>query len=147
MTAFPKDGPLKEYYDNCYGYAVFEKAGKGAFIVGLGGSGGDVFVKDDGDFKQAGKATLVTASAGWSIGIEVYSEIIFFQTKEAFDKCSSGKFDVGCVGSAAIVKGSEMAATGTNVGYKDGLAVFITGSLGLMLDASLEGQTYTFKAA
>lgn len=104
-------------------------------------------MKEGGNFKQAGKATLVTASAGWSLGIELYSEIIFFQSKEAFDKCSSGKFDVGCVGSAAIIKGKEIAATDANVGYKDGLAVFITGSIGLMLDASLEGQTYTFKAA
>jgi lipid-binding SYLF domain-containing protein len=147
MTVFPKDGELAPYFEGAYGWAVFEKAGKGAFIVGIGGAGGEVYAKTDGEPQLVGKCTLVSASGGWSLGVEVFSQIIFFETQEAFDKYAKSKFDVGAVGSAVVLSATGVAATGVNVGYKDGVAVFVKGMLGAMVDASLEGQYYNFKEA
>jgi lipid-binding SYLF domain-containing protein len=147
MTAFPKDDPtLAPFYESAYGWAVFENAGKGAFIVGLGGAGGEVYAKKDGgEAQMVGKCTLVTASAGWSVGIEVFSEIVFFETQEVFEKYAKSDFDVGLVGSAVVLTAAAKAQTGSNVGYKDGVAVFVRGKFGGMIDGSLQGQMYKYR--
>ena len=41
--------------------------------------------KEDGEVEQVGKTTLALASGGWSLGLSIFSEIIFFEDKEAYE--------------------------------------------------------------
>ena len=93
---FKQSGDLGEYFDKSYGYAAFPKVGKFAFIVGIGGAGGDVYIRSKdgkGEMVKVGTSKMGMASGGWSLGLTVYSEIIFFENKEAFDSFASGNFE------------------------------------------------------
>ena len=93
-----KEAGLGSYLNESYGWAFFEKVGKGAFIIGVGGGEGDVYRKECPNdppetATKVGTSTIVLASAGWSLGVEVITEIIFFQTREAFERFTTGKFE------------------------------------------------------
>lgn len=162
MEEFKKAGLVNEYFENAYGWASFPKVGKFAFMVGIGGAGGEVFVKKpDGEVENVGKSTLVLASGGWSLGLTIFSEIIFFENKEAFDRFTNGNFEfqagakVHCLtagadsaarttgsGETTAVAGSEGGkSTG---GYHDGMATFVLPKMGAMIDVSAEGQKFSF---
>lgn len=153
-----KNAGLEEYFENAYGYAAFPKVGKFAFIVGVGGAGGDVYVKDKG---KVGTSKLMMASGGWSLGLTVYSEVIFFEDEDAFNKFTSGNFEFQAGAKAHILHvGADSAArttgsgettgaaggAGTKGGYTNGMATFVMPKGGAMLDVSCEGQKFSYKA-
>lgn len=77
MEEFKKSGLVDSYFEKSYGWAVFPKVGKFAFIVGMGGAGGEVYVrKEGGEPEKVGVTTLAMASGGWSLGLTVYKEIV-----------------------------------------------------------------------
>jgi len=76
MDKFKESGLVDTYFEKSYGWAVFEKVGKFAFIVGVGGAGGEVYVNKEGGAEKVGKVTMAMASGGWSLGLTVYSEIV-----------------------------------------------------------------------
>ena len=88
-----KNADLEEYFEKAYGWAAFPQVGKFAFIIGVGGAGGEVFAHDEaGKVTKVGESTLMLASAGWSLGLTVFSEIIFFENEEASKHFTSGAF-------------------------------------------------------
>ena len=89
-----KNKHLEKYFEDSYGWAVFPKVGKFAFIIGVGGAGGEVYVHEEvGKATKVGKSIMISASAGWSLGLTVFSEIIFFENEEALKKFTSGTFE------------------------------------------------------
>ena len=163
MEEFKKQGLVDEYFETSYGWASFSKVGKFAFIVGVGGAGGEVYVKKDGgEVEKVGKTKLVLASGGWSLGLTVFSEIIFFENKQAYDLFTKGNFEFQAGAKVHVLQaGADSAARTTgssettavaggsgnakNMGYHDGMATFVLPKMGAMIDVSVEGQKFSFE--
>eukprot|EP00545_Synedropsis_sp_CCMP1620_P012352 CAMPEP_0119013182 /NCGR_PEP_ID=MMETSP1176-20130426/8098_1 /TAXON_ID=265551 /ORGANISM="Synedropsis recta cf, Strain CCMP1620" /LENGTH=171 /DNA_ID=CAMNT_0006966241 /DNA_START=69 /DNA_END=584 /DNA_ORIENTATION=+ len=160
-----KKAGLEGYFDNSYGWAWFKSAGKGAFIIGLGGGKGEVYAKKNPDSKDdavlVGTSVLTEASAGWSLGMQVASQIIFFEDEAAFNKFAAGDFGfsvdarVACVDMAADSSARTPDAINATGGvwshsvadgnYKNGMATFVALKVGVMFDLSVSGQKFAFK--
>ena len=71
-----------------------------------------------------------------------FGEIIFFETREAFSNFKGGQFALAAQASAvALTEGAGAAAK-----YDNGVAIFILQPKGLMLEASIGGQQFSFQA-
>ena len=128
---------LNSYKSKAYGYAIFPKVTKAG--LGVGGAVGKGLVYKGGGI--TGKSTLKQASVGFQAGGQQYSEIIFFENKKAYDKFLNGNLKFGAQASAiAITEGASIDAA-----YQDGVAVFTQAIGGLMYEASLGGQHFSFK--
>ncbi len=132
-----KQPKLQSFKDKSYGYAVFPKVTKGA--LGIGGAGGKGIVYKD--HTPTGQSTLSQLTIGFQAGGQQYKEVIFFENEEAYKKFTNKKvkFD-GQASAVAITEGGSV-----DVAFKDGLAVFTQTSGGLMFEASIGGQHFSFK--
>jgi lipid-binding SYLF domain-containing protein len=146
------------FFNNSYGYAIFPTIGEGGFGVGAAHGRGHVYSHG----KRVGETTVTQLSVGWQVGGEAYSEIIFFKDKRALDEFESGEFQFGAGASviaitaaAAVDAGTQGVGAGASGGEKDasvaggyhkGMAVFTIYKGGLMYNASLEGEKFSFKA-
>ncbi len=132
------DAPkLKVYQDQAYGYAVYPKITKAGLVIG--GAAGEGMVFSQGG-NPVGRSKLKQGSFGLQAGGQQYSEVIFFEHKEAFDKFKNGNLKFNAQASAvAIVPGASV-----DVAYQDGVAVFTRVKGGLMAEASLGGQHFSF---
>lgn len=127
---------LSSYFSKAYGYAIFPKITKAG--LGIGGAGGKGIVYQGG--KATGESKLGQASFGLQAGGQQFSELIFFEDKGAYDRFTGGKFKFGAQASAvAITEGGAAVAP-----YQDGVAIFTHVKGGLMYEASLGGQKFTF---
>jgi len=133
-----KQPKLQSFKDKSYGYAVFPKVTKGA--LGIGGAGGKGIVYKN--HVPTGESTLSQVTIGFQAGGQQYKEVIFFENEEAFTKFTNKKvkFD-GQASAVAISEGGSV-----DVAFKDGLAVFTQTSGGLMFEASVGGQHFSYKA-
>jgi len=133
-----KSPKLQSFKDKSYGYAVFPKITKGA--IGIGGAGGKGIVFKDSI--PTGQSTLSQATIGFQLGGQQYSEVIFFENKDAYDNFTNEKvkFD-GQASAVAITSGASV-----DVAFKGGMAVFTMAKGGLMFEASIGGQHFSFKA-
>jgi lipid-binding SYLF domain-containing protein len=157
ISLFRHAGESSWFFRHSYGYVVFPTVGEGAFIVGGAGGKGGVFIHG----KQVGEATLAQVSVGFQAGGQAYSEIIFFEDKRAADEFESGHFEFGGdVGVVAITAAAEASAAtngqqaGASGGEKDarteghyykGMAVFTVAKGGLMYQAAVAGQKFSYK--
>lgn len=131
-----QDPSLQRFFDQSYGYAVFPTVGKGA--VGLGGAYGQGEVYEQGQL--VGYTSLSQATIGVQLGGQAYSELIFFKNKDALDAFRSGRFALAAQASA-VAAASGAAA---NADYERGVAVFTLAKQGLMYEASVGGQKFTY---
>ncbi|MDB4286249.1 lipid-binding SYLF domain-containing protein [bacterium] len=125
---------LQTYYDNSYGYAVFPKVTKGAITIG--GAAGKGVVYKNHEMVSASKLKQVTF--GIQFGGQKYSEVIFFQNKEVFEKFMNNKLKFDAQASAVALK----AGASTNASYANGVLVFTQAIGGLMYEASIGGQHF-----
>ncbi len=131
------DAPkLKTFKDQAYAWAIYPKITKAAFVIG--GAGGEGVVFQNGT--PVGRSKIKQGSFGLQAGGQQYSEVIFFQNKEAFDKFKNGNLKFSAQTSAvAIVPGASF-----DVAYDEGVAVFTRVKGGIMAEASLGGQHFSF---
>jgi len=128
---------LSTYYQKSYAYVVFPKVTKAGLGIGGAAGKGIVFKGED----VLGMSSLKQASIGLQAGGQQYSEVIFFENKEAFDHFTNGNLKFDAQASAvALEKGAS-----ADVAYKDGVAVFTKAIGGLMIEASLGGQHFSYK--
>jgi lipid-binding SYLF domain-containing protein len=138
-VAFLKsDASMQRLFDNSYAYAIFPNVGKGAVVVG--GAGGNGIVYHHG--KIIGQANMVQATVGAQAGGEAYREVIFFENKDALDRFKDNKVEFSGQVSAVVVKSGASA----NVKYREGVSVFTEEKGGLMAEASVGGQKFTYKS-
>ncbi len=138
VAEFRKADPdLEAFFDNAYGYAVFPSVGKGG--MGIGGAYGSGLVFERG--RVIGRTSLTQLTIGFQLGGQVYREIIFFKDKAALDDFKDGKFKLGAQVSAVAVTVGASA----DVGYSNGVAVFTMAKGGLMYEASVGGQKFSFE--
>jgi len=131
------DPGLDKFFKEAAGYAVFPTVGKGA--VGVGGAYGKGELYQGGQL--AGYCTLTQATIGLALGGQAYTELIFFETPAALDKFKSGNFAFAAQVSAVALKSGASA----NAKYSNGVAVFTMAETGLMYEASVGGQKFSFQ--
>ncbi len=138
IEAFKKaDSGLKPTFVKAAGYVVFPNVGKGGFIIGGAHGNGHVYEKG----KLIGYASLTQVTVGAQVGGQEFSEVIFFETKEALAKFKESGFAMSAQLSAVV------AAEGTskNAKYVDGVMIFTRAKQGLMAEASVGGQKFKFE--
>jgi lipid-binding SYLF domain-containing protein len=130
------DGLMQNLFDNASGYVIFPNVGKGA--IGVGGAAGNGIVFENGN--ATGSAKMKQVSVGFQFGGQAYREVIFFENKAALDRFKENKFEFAAQASAvAATKGAS-----ANVKYKDGVMVFTQEKGGLMYEASVGGQKFSY---
>lgn len=137
MALLERDAGLQEFFDNSAGYVIFPNVGKGGFIVG-GASGNGILYKNE---EAKGVANLKKVSVGFQAGGQAVIEIIFFQNESNLNEFMDGEYEFAAGVSAVVLK-SGIAA---NAKFDNGIAVFTLPKAGLMADASVGGQKFTYK--
>jgi lipid-binding SYLF domain-containing protein len=158
IDIYKKSEAVQPFFKNAYGYAVFPTVGKAG--IGIGGSYGTGQVYQGG--KVTGEVSLIKGSIGWQLGGQAFSQMIFFEDKRAYDEFTSGNFEFDATASAVAITAGAQAKAGTEGGtagasagpatgaqaktsYHKGMAVFVHAKGGLMYEASIGGQKFTFK--
>lgn len=132
------DASMANLFKHSSGYVIFPNVGKGG--VGVGGAAGKGAVYEKG--AVIGTSQMVQVTVGAQAGGQAYREIIFFESKEALDRFKDNKIEFSGQASATAVKSGASA----NANYRDGVIVFSQTKGGLMLEASLGGQKFTYKS-
>jgi lipid-binding SYLF domain-containing protein len=156
ISLFKNAGESGTFFKKAYGYAVFPTIGKAG--LGIGGAFGKGRVYEHG--RLVGDASMTQLSIGFQAGGQGYSEIIFFQDRKALDEFQSGNFEFGANASAVAITAGASASAGTSGGsagasgtkkdaatagaYHEGLAVFTIAKGGLMYEASVGGQKFSY---
>jgi lipid-binding SYLF domain-containing protein len=154
-----RDSPLTQpYFANGYGYAVFPVVGKGGMVLGGAFGKGQVYRQGN----VTGHASLAHLSIGLQMGGQAFSEIIFFEDKRAYDEFTRGSVELDAKASAVAVTAAAQAEAGTTgiaagasagpnaqvqltARYVKGLAVFVHIKGGLMYEAAVGGQKFSFR--
>jgi lipid-binding SYLF domain-containing protein len=131
------DPSLSALLDDAAGYAVFPAIGKGGAIVG--GAYGKGVLYQNG--RIVGYCDLSQASIGAQLGGQSYTEIICFQNAASVDRFREGKLRFDAQASAVALK----SGAGANAKYRDGVAVFTMDEAGLMAEASIGGQQFSYQ--
>lgn len=159
IEVYKKSESVQPFLKSAYGYAVFPTIGKGG--IGIGGAYGKGQVYKGG--KVTGVTSLIKVSIGFQWGGQAFSEMIFFEDKRAYDDFTSGNFEFDASASAVAITAGAQAkagtegstasasagpATGKQAGssYRKGMAIFVHIKGGLMYEAALGGQKFSFKA-
>ena len=137
LNKFKNKSSLKPYFKKARGYAVFPNVGKGGIGIGGARGKGEVFEKGN----VIGKTTLTQVSIGFQLGGQAFSQIIFFKDKKSLERFTEGNFEFGASASAALI--SEGANASAD--YSDGVAVLTYSKGGLMYEASIGGQKFSYE--
>ncbi|WP_439107163.1 YSC84-related protein [Congregibacter sp.] len=156
FRAAKQTGP---FFEQAYGYVVFPTIGKGGFGIGGAHGAGRVYVKG----MYVGDTTMTQLTVGLQMGAQAFSQMIFLEDERAFKSFSSGNFEFSAQATAVAITagvsaeantggGTATSASGgrndanvSNSGYRKGLAIFTIARGGLMYEASLGGQKFTYK--
>ncbi|AAP99680.1 MULTISPECIES: lipid-binding SYLF domain-containing protein [Prochlorococcus] len=138
LNDFKKMPFLKPYFKKARGYAVFPNVGKGG--IGIGGARGKGEVFENGNV--IGSTTLTQVSIGFQLGGQAFSQIIFFKDKKSLDRFTQGNFEFGASASAALISEGVNASAD----YSDGVAVLTFSKGGLMYEASIGGQKFSYSS-
>lgn len=160
LHAFRTAGESGKFFDSAYGYAIFPTIGKAGLVVG--GAYGEGRVYAGG--KYVGDTTMTQFTAGFQAGGQAFSQIIFFQNQTAYEEFTSGNFEFSAQATAVVItaglsadasttgglaagaSGGRNDAATVHGGYRRGLAVFTIARGGLMFEAVLGGQKFSYKA-
>ena len=154
-----EDAGISNMFKSAYGYALFPTIGKAGFVVG--GAYGDGRVYQGG--KHVGDTSMTQASIVFQIGATGYSQVIFFEDKRALNEFTSGNFEFGAdaqvtaitaaagasaktTGSSATASGGKYNADVAGGGYHKGMATYAITKGGLMAEASVAGQKFSYTA-
>ena len=138
ISAYKKRDPgIKTFFNEAHGYVVFPRIVKGA--VGIGGAHGKGLVFEKG--AVIGRASLTQATIGFQLGGQAYSEIIFFKDKAALKRLIEEKLEFS--GQATAVGLDKGVAANAN--YNAGVAIFTMATGGLMYEASIGGQAFSYE--
>ena len=158
IAVFKKSEAVQPFFENAYGFAVFPTIGKAG--IGIGGSYGTGQVYQGG--KVTGETSLMKATFGFQLGGQAFSQLIFFEDKRAYEEFTSGEFEFDAAASAVAITAGVQAKAGTEgatasatagpatgaqakASYHKGMVVFVHAKGGLMYEAAIGGQKFSFK--
>jgi hypothetical protein len=138
IALFKKTDPgLSRFFERSVGWAVFPTVGKGA--IGIGAAHGSGVLFQGG--QAVGTCTLTQLTVGLQLGGQAYSEMIFFESAGTL-----ADFKAGALALAAQVSAVAAAeGASANAKYQQGVAVFTIAKGGLMYEASVGGQKFSFE--
>lgn len=131
------DPTLERVLNDSAGYAVFPAVGKAG--AGVGGAYGRGVLYEGG--RAVGYCDLSQATVGMQLGAQSYTQIIAFETKDAVDNFKKGNFAFAAQATAVALR----SGAGANARYRDGVAVFTMDEAGLMYEAALGGQKFSYQ--
>lgn len=132
------DPGMADWFAKAAGYAVFPSIGKGGIGIGGAHGGGEVITGG----QAIGKTKVTQVTVGLQLGGQSFSEIIFFKNQKDLDSFVEGNFEFNAQVSAVAVT----AGASADAGYDHGVAVFTMAKGGLMYEASVGGQKFSFDA-
>ena len=152
-----EDAGASDMFDSAYGYALFPTIGKAGFVIGGAYGKGRVY-------KQSiyiGNTAMTQATIGFQLGGSGFSQVVFFQDERALAEFTNGNFEFGAkvqavaltasAGASANTSGSSATASGGKnnastggSGYNKGMATFTITKGGLMYEASVGGQKFSY---
>lgn len=132
------DPTLRDVIRNSAGYAVFPTIGKGA--VGIGGAYGRGDVYQNGSV--VGYCDMTQGSIGLALGGQSYSEILVFENTAAVERFKNGNFRFDAQATAVALK----SGVGANAKFANGVVVFTMDEAGLMYEASIGGQKFSYQS-
>ena len=153
-----RDSPVvAPFFKKSYGYAIFPTIGKGGIGIGGAHGSGKVYVGN----KVTGNTSMTQLTIGFQLGGQAFSQIIFFEDKRAYNEFTSGNFEFGAQASAVAITAGAQAQAGTTgagasaspggsagsqakISYYKGMAVFTRAKGGLMYEAAIGGQKFSF---
>ena len=158
IEVFKKSPAVQPFFENSFGYVVFPTVGKGGIVIGAAYGTGQVYAQG----VVTGTATLVKATIGFQLGGQAFSQIVFFEDRRAYEEFVSGSFEFDAGVSAVVITagvqakaGTEGATAGASAGpatgaqartsYHKGMAVFVHAKGGLMYEATVGGQKFSFE--
>ena len=83
------DPSIDKFFKTSAGYAVFARVGKAGFIIGGGAGDGELF--ENG--RVVGTAHIGMGSVGLQIGVQEFSQIVFFKDEAALARFKQNKFE------------------------------------------------------
>ena len=132
-----QDPTLQAFLDRAYGYAIFPAVGKGAAGVGGAYGKGEVFERG----KKIGYCDLSQATIGLALGGQSFTEIVAFENKAALDAFKTGNLKFAAQASGTALK----SGASENAKFADGVSVLTANPEGLMGEASVGGQSFSFQ--
>ncbi|MDX2479653.1 MAG: lipid-binding SYLF domain-containing protein [Desulfuromusa sp.] len=152
-----EDAGIENMFSSAYGYALFPTIGKAGFVIG--GAYGKGRVYEQGN--HIGDTAMTQATIGFQLGGAGFSQVIFFQDKRALTEFSKGNFEFGAeaqatvitaaagasgntTGSSATASGGKNNAITSGASYSKGMSTFTITKGGLMYEATIGGQKFSF---
>ena len=131
------DTGLITLFNNSAGFAVFPSIGKGGLI--FGGEYGKGLVYQSAS--PVGEATLTEINVGPQVGGGTFYEVLFFETAESLANFKEGHFEMSAeVDAIAAAEGAAL-----NAKYREGVLIFTRPRTGLMAQAAIGGQKFSYK--
>ena len=105
---------------------------------------------------------MTQLTVGFQLGVEAFSQIIFFENDAALKNFTDGNFEFSADASAVAITAGASAGANTgggasagisggknnadtaSLGYRKGMAIFTVAKGGLMYQATLGGQKYSY---
>lgn len=131
------DSDIAKLFSNAAGYVIFPGVAKGAAGIGAAHGKGQVFAQG----KLIGTAKLTQVTIGFQLGGQKYAEVIFFETKNELNNFVRGQWEMSAQASAVAAADGASA----NAKYDQGVLVFTLAKGGLMFEASVGGQKFSFE--
>jgi lipid-binding SYLF domain-containing protein len=131
-----RDPGMAKIFADAVGYAVFPTVGKGG--LGIGAARGKGWVYQGGGL--VGRSTLTQVTVGLQFGGQAYSEIVFFQTRQALANFKLGHLKLDAQASAVALT----ARASADLAWRNGVAIVTMAKGGLMYEASVGGQKFSF---
>lgn len=141
---FQNDSRLQPFFKDAVAYAILPTIVRGGTGLGYAYGSGWVYEKqaDTHDYALAGKVITNQVNVGAQLGLQVYSQIIFFENQTIYKKFRRGNFEfAGQAYAAFLIWGG-----GATPAYNQSVAVFSDITGGLLLEASVGGHRYDFIA-
>jgi hypothetical protein len=158
INSFRNAGESGVFFDHAYGYAIFPTIGKAG--MGVGGAFGEGRVYAAG--QHVGNVKMTQLTVGFQLGGQAFSQIVFFENETSYREFTSGNFEFSAQATAVAItagvsadasttgglsagaSGGRNDATTVHGGYRKGLAVFTIAKGGLMFEAALGGQKFSY---
>ncbi|MFT5729244.1 MAG: lipid-binding SYLF domain-containing protein [Desulforhopalus sp.] len=152
-----EDAGISDKFETAFGYALFPTIGKAGFVVGGAYGKGRVYTQEG----YYGDTAMTQATIGFQLGGSGFSQVVFFQDRNAFGAFVRGNFEFGVdvtavaltaaveasantAGSSATASGGKNNASIGDSGYNRGMATYTITKGGLMYEATVGGQKFSF---
>lgn len=132
------DPTLAALVQRSHGHALFPDVGKAG--LGVGGAYGRGVVYERG--QHIGYSDLTQGTVGVQVGGQSFSELVVFEHKAALDRFKAGQFGFAAGASAVVLK----SGVATTPNFVDGVAVVVQPVGGVMVEAAIGGQQFTYQA-